>query len=83
MNKNLIRDFGFAHVEDLAAAAFNLLEAARVRNWKVCSDGSRPVVVVADPVVVAAAAVEVALHGVPFGGDVAVIAVPSLNGGDR
>ena len=63
-------------MEDVATAAVVWFEAAGVRDWEVTSDGSGAVVVVADEVVVASAAMQVALHGVPFGGDVDVDAVP-------
>ena len=63
-------------MENVAAAALVGLEAAGVRHREVATDRGGPVVVVADEVVVASAAVEVPLHGVPLGRDVGVDAVP-------
>jgi hypothetical protein len=78
VNKNFVCNLNFAHVEDVASAAFHMLEATGVRNREVCSDRCCPVIVVPDSVVVAAAAVKVALHRVPLGGDVTVVAVSTV-----
>jgi hypothetical protein len=78
VNENLVCNLNFTHVEDVVSAPFHMLEATGVRNREVCSDRSCPVIVVPDPVVVAAAAVKVALHRVPLGSDVTVVAVSIL-----
>lgn len=78
MNENLVCNLNFAHVEDVVSAPFHMLEATGVRNREVCSDRSCPVVVVPDPVVVAAAAVQVALHCVPLVGDVFFNVIPVI-----
>ena len=61
--------------EDSPSASLVKVEAAGVRHREVVPDGSGPVVVVADQVVVAAAAVERALQLVPLVRDGRVEAV--------
>ena len=78
MNKNDICYFNITLVEDMVATSGYRLEATRVRNGEVATDGCSPVVIVANAVVVAATAVKVALHGVPLSSDVAINPVPDV-----
>ena len=75
MSEDDVGNLDIALVEDLVAAAFVVLEAAGVRDREVATDGSATVVLVADHVVVATAAVKVPLHGIPFSSDVQLNAV--------
>ena len=75
MDEDLVCDLDVAQVEQVLAAALDLLEAAGVRNREVATDWRVPVVVVPDSVVVAAAAVQVPLHRVPLVCYVAVDAI--------
>jgi len=75
VHKDLVTDLVGAHREDSSSTALVDLVAAGVGDGEVGSDGGTPVVVVADQVVVAAAAVEVSLELVPFGGDGPIDAV--------
>ncbi len=78
MNKDDICNLDIALVENVIAATGGFLKAAGVRDREVSSNGSCSVVVVADPVVVAAAAVQVALHCVPLVGDVFFNVIPVI-----
>ena len=75
MNKNDICYFNITLVEDMVATSGHRLEATRVRNGEVATDGCSPVVIVANAVVVAPTAVQVPLHGIPFSSDVQLNAV--------
>ncbi len=79
MDKDNICNLDVALVENVIAATRSFLEAAGVGDGEVSSDGSCSVVVVADPVVVAAAAVQVALHCVPLVGNVFFNVIPTNN----
>ena len=76
MNKNDICYFNITLVEDMGATSGYRLEATRVRNGEVATDGCSPVVIVANAVVVAPTAVQVPLHGIPFGGYEMIDSIP-------
>ncbi len=78
MNEDDVGNLDVALVENVIAATRRFLEAAGVGDGEVSSDGSCSVVIVANPVVVAAAAVQVALHCVPLVGDVFFNVVPVI-----
>jgi hypothetical protein len=70
VNVDVVGNFDVTLVEDVIAATLNVFKAAGVGDREVLSDGGHTVVLVADLVVVAAAAVHVVLHGIPLCGDV-------------
>jgi hypothetical protein len=70
MSKDDVGNFDIALVEDLIAAPFNILKAAGVGDREVSANGCATVVLIADHVVVATAAVKISLHGIPFCSDV-------------
>ncbi len=79
MNIDVVGNFNITLVEDVIAATLDVFEAAGVRDGEVLSDGGHTVVLVANLVVVAAAAVHVVLHGIPLCGDVNFNSIPINN----
>jgi hypothetical protein len=76
VNINVVGNFNVTLVEDVIAATFDVFEAAGVRDGEVLTNGGHTVVLVANLVVVATAAVHVVLHGVPLCGDVNFNSIP-------
>jgi len=78
VHKNCVCNLHITLVEDVMATSLSPFKAARIRNGEVSSDGCATIVSVANDVVVASAAVQVVLHGIPFGRDVLFNSIPEI-----